>query len=136
MPLHIPFFQKKDALDGNREKARVISLNGKWKFNFVEDQKNRPIDFYKSDVSEWDEINVPSNWEMEGYGQPKYVSAGYTFKIEHLPKIGGNNPVGSYVKTFEIPASWQNQKIIIHFGGVSSAMYFMGKRTKSRILAR
>ncbi|MCY1722886.1 DUF4981 domain-containing protein [Prolixibacteraceae bacterium Z1-6] len=154
-----------DALKGNRETSRIISLNGTWKFNFVEKSENRPLDFYKTDVSNWDDIEVPSNWEMKGYGTPIYRNSGYPFgpqlsleemedpiawytenyeipeglsreeifrrfyadvivkNIPQPPFIARDNPVGSYAKTFTIPKDWNNQKIILHFGGVSSAMY-------------
>ncbi|WP_319501623.1 glycoside hydrolase family 2 TIM barrel-domain containing protein [uncultured Draconibacterium sp.] len=154
-----------DALDSNRETSRMISLNGTWKFNFVEKEEDRPLDFYKQDVSNWDDIEVPSNWEMEGYGTPIYVSAGYPFRPElpaeaqedpiawykenyevpeglsteelyrrfysdvasklvpEPPFITRDNAVGSYVRTFTIPEGWSDKKIVLHFGGVSSAMF-------------
>ncbi len=116
------FKSDKDALDGNRENSRMISLNGTWKFNYVGNSADRPVDFYKSDVSDWDEIEVPSCWEIKGYGDPIYKNIGYNF-TPNPPYIPRDNPVGSYVKTFEIPEEWNDQKIILHFGGVSSAMY-------------
>ncbi len=154
-----------DALKGDRENSRMISLNGTWKFNFVEKEEDRPLDFYRKDVSGWDEIEVPSNWEMKGYGTPMYVSSGYPFVPEspipedvnpmdwykenfkvpdglspqelraHFmadviaplrptpPFITRDNPVGSYMKKFTVPEDWKNERIILHFGGVSSAMY-------------
>ena len=112
-----------DALKGNRDNSQILSLNGNWKFNFVENAENRPIDFYNSDVSKWDDIEVPSNWEMKGYGTPIYVNSGYPFNMKYVPNIDRDNPVGSYVKTFTLPEEWKNQRIVIHFGGVSSAMY-------------
>lgn len=113
---------EKDALDGNRESSRIISLNGIWKFNFVAKSEDRPLDFYKSDVSGWDNIEVPSCWEMKGYGTPIYTNITYPFPNKP-PHILRENPVGSYVKTFTIPEEWNNHQIILHFGGVSSAMY-------------
>ncbi len=154
-----------DALSGDRETSRMISLNGTWKFNFVEKEEDRPLDFYKQDVSGWDDIEVPSNWEMEGYGTPIYVNSGYPFRpqlpaevqkdpiawyeanydvpeglsteeiyrkfyaevaskiVPQPPFITRDNPVGSYVRTFTIPEDWSDKKIILHFGGVSSAMF-------------
>ncbi|HYQ56662.1 MAG TPA: glycoside hydrolase family 2 TIM barrel-domain containing protein [Draconibacterium sp.] len=118
-----------DALEGNRDNSRMISLNGTWKFNFVERSEDRPVDFYKQDVSGWNDIDVPSNWEMQGYGQPIYRNSGYTFGdvdnrfAVNPPFITRDNPVGSYARTFTIPEDWSDKKIILHFGGVSSAMY-------------
>ncbi len=154
-----------DALTCNREISRMISLNGTWKFNFVEKSEDRPMDFYKTDVSTWDDIEVPSNWEMEGYGIPIYRNSGYPFgpqfslddaedpiawykenydvpeglsmqelyrrfyadvlikNIPQPPFIARDNPVGTYVRTFTIPEDWSDKKIVLHFGGVSSAMF-------------
>lgn len=159
------FATKDAALQGDRENARMISLNGTWKFNFVEKSEDRPLDFYKADVSHWDNIEVPSNWEMKGYGTPIYRNSGYPFGKEfsledienpmvwykehykvpeglsqdelykgfiadvlyplmpNPPTIPIANPVGSYVRDFTISEEWKNQRIILHFGGVSSAMY-------------
>jgi len=111
-----------DALNGNRENSRMISLNGTWKFNYSEKPEDRPKDFYKSDVSGWDNIEVPSCWELKGYGVPIYKNVGYNFR-PNPPFIPRDNQVGSYVKTFTIPEDWNDQRIILHFGGVSSAMY-------------
>lgn len=115
------FKNTKDALDGDRENSRMISLNGTWKFNYVEHEDERPKNFYKEDVSGWDDIEVPSCWEMKGYGVPIYKNVGFNFK-PNPPFITRDNQVGSYARTFTIPEDWKNQRIILHFGGVSSAM--------------
>lgn len=130
-----------DALTGIREKARMISLNGTWKFNFVEDDDQRPSDFMAANFEgkDWDEIEVPSNWELKGYGQPIYTNIVYPFTPNILdttltfdwkgpqpprpPKIYRDNPVGSYYRDFEVPNDWDEQSVILHFGGVSSAFY-------------
>lgn len=112
------------ALTRNRELSEMQSLNGTWKFNFVDDVPQRPLTFWQSnfDTQNWDNIDVPSNWEMRGYGRPYYMSAGYPFPHTQ-PQITRDNPVGSYVRTFTIPEKWDSKRIILHFGGVSSAMY-------------
>lgn len=134
------FENTQDALEGNREKARILSLNGTWKFNFVEKEEERPTDFMGKDFDgAWDDIEVPSNWELKGYGQPIYTNIVYPFTPNILdttlkfdwkgpqppmpPKIYRDNPVGSYFRDFEVPANWDGQSIILHFGGVSSAFY-------------
>lgn len=135
------FKNEKDALNGDRFKARLKSLNGTWKFKFVEKSENRPTDFMAKDFQgeSWDTIQVPSNWEMKGYGQPIYTNIVYPFTPHildpklaydwrgpnppHPPKIYRDNPVGSYFKDFEVPENWKDQSIIIHFGGVTSAFY-------------
>ncbi|MFY9151864.1 MAG: glycoside hydrolase family 2 TIM barrel-domain containing protein [Prolixibacteraceae bacterium] len=112
------------ALKGDRDQSRMISLNGEWNFHFEADSKNRPMDFFSGEekVTGWDKIEVPSCWEMKGYGTPIYTNIVYPFP-NNPPFIKRTNPVGSYFKTFELPADWGKQQIILHFGGVSSAFY-------------
>ena len=103
------------------------SLNGSWKFNWAKKPADRPKDFYKPgyNVKDWDEIPVPSNWEIEGYGIPIYVNQPYEFTDNpNPPDIPHDyNPVGSYRTTFNIPYNWRNRQVILHFGAVKSAMY-------------
>ncbi|WP_430816744.1 glycoside hydrolase family 2 TIM barrel-domain containing protein [Carboxylicivirga sp. RSCT41] len=119
------------------------SLNGTWKFNWVRKPADRPTDFYKTDydVSKWDDIKVPSNWEVEGYGVPIYCNHQYEFanyktpvsdEIEFVDKIypanpgqvpHDYNPVGSYRRTFTVPQSWDGRQVFIQFGAVKSAFY-------------
>lgn len=112
------------ALKGDRAQARFLSLNGEWLFHFEADSKNRPLDFYSGEdkVSGWDKIEVPSCWEMKGYGTPIYTNSTYPFP-NRPPFITRTNPVGSYFRTFDLPTDWDGKQIILHFGGVSSAFY-------------
>nr|WP_321408419.1 glycoside hydrolase family 2 TIM barrel-domain containing protein [uncultured Carboxylicivirga sp.] len=108
-------------------------LNGKWKFNWVKQPDERPMDFYKEayDVSGWNEIPVPSNWEMHGYGTPIYTN--FTYPHANNPPfitpVDGwtiekeLNPVGSYRRDFDVPTSWNGSQIFLHFDGCYSAMY-------------
>ena len=144
MLARVPTFSYKntaDALKGNRELARVKSLNGTWKFKYAAKTDERPTDFMKADFdcAGWNDIAVPSNWELQGFGQPIYSNIIYPFTPDILnpelkydwrgpqppkpPKIYRDNPVGSYSREFEVPAEWDEQSIILHFGGVSSAFY-------------
>ena len=109
------------ALDGDRDDSRMISLNGSWKFKFAEDLPQAPVDFFADgfDVSSWDNIAVPSCWEMQGYGYPIYTNTKYPFPYRP-PYICRDNPVGSYVRTFTVPQDWKDGKVILHFGGVYS----------------
>jgi beta-galactosidase len=104
---------------------RVISLSGSWRFNWSARPDDRPTDFYKTDydVSKWAEIAVPSNWEMQGYGTPIYTNITYPFPANppHIPSY--DNPVGSYKRTFNLPASWQGNRVLLHFDGSTAAMY-------------
>ncbi|MCF8357983.1 MAG: DUF4981 domain-containing protein [Prolixibacteraceae bacterium] len=112
------------ALAFDREQSEYMSLNGDWRFSFVDESSKRPAGFYEDDFdfADWDIIDVPSCWEMRGYGTPIYTNARYPFPV-NPPFIQRENPVGSYLKEFEIPEEWKGRHIILHFGGVSSAMY-------------
>ncbi|WP_281612829.1 glycoside hydrolase family 2 TIM barrel-domain containing protein [Flammeovirga sp. SubArs3] len=135
------FENESDALEGNREVSRMLSLNGTWKFKFVPKVEEKPEHFMNVDFDgkKWDDIEVPSNWEMKGYGQPIYTNITYPFTPNILdttlvydwkgptpplpPKIYRENPVGSYLREFKVPKEWKDQSIILHFGGVTSAFY-------------
>ena len=112
-----------DALTCDRENTtRIKMLNGEWDFNFVMKPDDAPKDFYKSKVSGWDKIEVPSNWEMKGYDIPIYKSAVYPFRPVNPPYVPRDyNPVGSYQRSFTVPKNWADMNITLHFGGVNSA---------------
>lgn len=111
-----------------------MTLNGTWKFNWVKQPSERPMDFFKTgfDVSGWDDIPVPSNWEMHGFGTPIYCNVPYPFD-PNPPYIGCTNssytsyrepnPVGSYRRTFNLPAGWGDKQVFLHFDGVYSNAY-------------
>lgn len=116
--------------------ASYQSLNGTWKFSLVSHPDERPMTFFEEgfDCSKWDEIPVPSNWEMQGYDKPIYANVEYPHDnvppyIQARPgfndegKNYGINPVGSYVRTFTVPDNWMNKRTIIHFGGIYSAAF-------------
>jgi beta-galactosidase len=102
-----------------------LSLNGSWKFQWSPNPEKRPKDFYKTkyDYSSWDDIEVPSNWEIKGYGIPIYANVIYPFDFEDLKAPQADNPVGSYRRSFEIPTSWKNRNVYIKFNGVQSAFF-------------
>lgn len=112
------------------------SLNGLWKFNWVENPSLRPETFYRDDydVSAWDDFLVPANWEFNNtgktYGYPIYINHPHEFGTRHPDpdKLVENipsdyNPVGSYKRSFRIPDSWDERRIFIHLGAVKSAFY-------------
>ncbi len=116
--------------------SRFLSLNGTWRFNLVPEPSQRPTDFYADgfDASGWDTIPVPSNWEMQGYDRPIYCNVEYPHSntppyIKARPgyndggKNYGINPVGSYLRTFTLPAGWDGRRTFIHFGGIYSAAF-------------
>lgn len=113
--------------------SRYRLLNGDWKFHWAKCPEERPKNFYKPDydVSKWNELPVPSNWEMHGYGTPIYTNITYPFR-NNPPFIQGQrgytvlnepNAVGSYRRNFDLPADWADKEVFIHFDGVYSAMY-------------
>ncbi len=113
------------------ETPYAISLNGEWKIKWVGDPKRRPTDFMNPafDDSEWAPIDVPSCVELRGYGMPIYTNTRYPHKLE-WPKIRDRdsgtadyNPVSSYRRTFTVPASWKNRRVILRFDGVGAAYY-------------
>ena len=112
-----------------------FSLNGEWSFHRSPDPQSRPTDFYRVDydVSDWDKIAVPGNWQIQGFGRPLYVNIGYPFHRDppnvmgapprHYNTYEERNPVGSYRRTFEIPEAWKDRSVMIQFGGANSAMF-------------
>ena len=129
---HFAFESERDASDRIVSRSNFTqSLNGIWKFHIVKEPGQRPKDFYKNsyDVSAWDDIKVPSNWEVEGYDTAIYVNTRYPFwliaKERPEPPLipEGYNPVGSYKRVFDIPADWMDRQVFVHFGAVKSAFY-------------
>lgn len=102
-----------------------LSLNGSWKFNWVKKPADRPKDFWQQgfDVSNWQDIEVPGNWERQGFGTQYYINKQYIFPANQPFIAHDHNPVGSYVKEFELPSKWQERKVFIHLGAVNSAFY-------------
>ncbi|MDE1193594.1 MAG: hypothetical protein PW786_15815 [Arachidicoccus sp.] len=110
-----------DAISCHREVSRMMSLNGKWDFKFAATPDKAPADFYKNRVEGWDKIDVPGDMEMQGYGRPIYKSAVYPFRPVDPPYIPyEDNSIGSYQKTFTVPANWGAMNITLFLGGVSS----------------
>jgi len=132
----IPFATQAQAIEGQAEASPYYqSLNGPWKFHWVKHPQERPRDFYRSafDDAAWDEIPVPSNWQLHGYGTPIYVNITHPFKV-NAPRVmdeppaeftshQDRNPVGSYRRRFVVPEQWQGRQIFLHFAGVKSACY-------------
>lgn len=130
---HTSFFSYKTVKEAsNREQAKpasYLSLNGTWKFQFTENPFGRNKSFYKPsyDVSGWDNIKVPSNWQTEGYDIPMYTDTRLPWEGIEMPLIGISptvyNPVGSYRRTFKTPKSFQGKEVFVSFQGVESAFY-------------
>ena len=133
---YIPYATIPQALaDFADESPYYQCLNGTWKFNWVKHPDLRPVDFYKPgfDVSYWDDIEVPSSWQMKGYGKPIYTNVTYPYAKNPpyiMAAVPANwtkhslpNPVGSYRRDFVIPDNWDGSEVYLHFAGVQSAMY-------------
>ncbi len=131
--VHTDFFtfeSREKALAGDITKSdNHISLDGDWKFSFVENADERPADFYSPslDDSKWDTMPVPGMWELNGFGDPVYVNIGYAWRGHYdnnppYPPIKDNR-VGSYRRTINVPESWKGSQVIAHFGSVTSNIY-------------
>lgn len=121
-----PFENQWNALSGDKEKSKWYqSMNGRWRFHWVKNPEERPVDFFEPDFedAEWDFINVPGNWEVAGYGYPIYLDEKYPFETQ-WPKVPKTyNPVGTYRHSFEVSEEWLEREIFLHFAAVKSAMY-------------
>lgn len=131
----LPYHSTLQLPSKESECKEIVSLDGEWYFHWSKNPDERPVDFYKTDydVSAWDKIQVPGNWQMQGYGKPIYVNMNYPFKRDE-PKVTGvpsadwyayenRNPVGSYVTNINVTDDMLEKNLILHFGGVKSAMY-------------
>lgn len=100
------------------------SLNGVWKFVYTDKYANRQQDFYKTDLddSKWDDLPVPSNWELKGFGTPIYTNIIYPYP-KNPPFIGENNPVGTYRREFTVPESWDGREVLLHFGSITGCAF-------------
>lgn len=113
-----------------------VSLNGHWKFRWQKDLTNfNEQDAIKGDTKSWDDIEIPSVWQLKGYGVPYYLAFDYppgiSKKKAAIPSIDHReNEVGIYSKEFEIPLDWKEKKIYIFFGAVKSAfhLFINGKK--------
>ena len=130
-----------------KKSMNYLSLDGTWKFNWVANADERPTDFYKTDLddSKWNNIQMPGNWEMLGYGQPEYVNVGFAWRghfDQQPPAVPTkDNHVGSYRREINIPANWDGKRVIAHFGSVTSNLYlyvngkFAGYAEDSKVAA-
>lgn len=137
----LEWLKNPEIFEVNREKAHSDhlctvngqqlkqSLNGTWKFNYCEHPDNRPADFYMVDfdVTSFDEIKVPGHIQLQGYDKPQYMNTQYPWEGQEkllppqIPKK--RNPVGSYVKFFDIDKALIGKDTYISFQGVETAIY-------------
>jgi beta-galactosidase len=146
----ISFNDAKSALEAKKSGSpNYLSLDGKWKFNYSNTPAERPAWFFKDDYDtrDWDEIDVPSNWQLKGYDVPVYTNIPFPFVLyreiygvrntknfeQNSGAVSGKivppfvthdwNPVGSYKRYFTVPSDWKDKEIVLTFGAVSSAFY-------------
>jgi beta-galactosidase len=121
---YIPHASLADAMSGVRERSPWFrSLNGTWRFRYVADPADRPVGFWRdgADLSGWDSIPVPGNWETLGFGVPIYTNIPYLFPPNPPFVPHDDNPVGSYRRSFTVPDAWRGRRVILHFGSLKSA---------------
>jgi len=119
------FDKKQDVADDDYSKSPYYqSLNGNWKFVYVDKYASRQQDFYRTDLddSKWNSIPVPSNWELKGFGTPIYTNITYPYP-KNPPFIGENNPVGTYRKEFTVPDSWNGSEVMLQFGSITGCAF-------------
>ena len=153
VPMHASFkiFDSADKAAGaycDKSNPYYQSLNGTWKFNWVENADQRPTDFFVVGYNDkgWADLEVPGMWEMNGYGDPIYVNVGYAWRGNFRndpPNVPTEqNHVGSYRRTFNIPAEWIGRDIFLNIGGADSNVYvwvngnFVGYSEDSKLGAR
>lgn len=128
-----PYNSKDDVANRKHHQSEYyLDLNGTWKFNWVRNPDNRPKDFYKANyfVGNWANIEVPGNWERQGFGYPIYVNETYEFDAplfnfkKNPPFVPHEaNEVGSYKRTFTMPKEWKNRRVVFTCEGATSFYY-------------
>ena len=131
----LPYHSTLQLPSKEKDCKEIVSLDGMWHFCWSPTPENRPKGFEDDsyDVSSWEKIAVPGNWQTQGYGTPIYINMSYPF-VKDRPYVTGEppkdwtayekrNPVGSYVTFFDVDKEMMGQNVILHFGGVKSAMY-------------
>lgn len=126
------FERPADVADDYARSPYYQSLNGTWKFNYAPRPAERPTDFFQPSFNDaaWKSIAVPSSWEVQGFGTPIYTNVTYPFP-KNAPFIDArDNPVGTYRRTFTVPAGWQGREVLLHFGSISgyAVVYVNGQR--------
>ncbi len=143
-----PYLSEKGMNSGTPScEPNYLSLEGLWKFRWVADADQRPVDFYQPNYDDgaWGELTVPGLWEMNGYGQPVYVNIGFAWRghfANNPPQVPvKDNHVGSYRRYVDIPEGWNGKQVIAHFGSVTSNIYlwvngrFVGYAEDSKVAA-
>ena len=126
------FIENTSVFELNQEEGRSyhipqkhLSLNGEWKFLYSDVPENIPSDFYEVNYNDWDweKIKVPSNWEMEGYGDRLFRNVQAPFKTNPPFVPREYNPTGAYRRTFTLPSSWKGDQVFLRMEKVASASF-------------
>src|SRR5699024_753586 len=120
-----PFSNEEAALTYEKGQSnRFCLLNGKWKFHYTENPYEAPDDFYRTgyDASDWEHIQVPHHFQLQGYGTPHYTNVNYPFPVDP-PYIPTENPTGSYRRHFYIPDDWLKEQVFLRFEGVDNSFH-------------
>ena len=128
LPGHSPFhayhdFKSAQSLDPKRSR-NFRMLSGKWDFRYFDRPESVPGQVVKGRGGNWDKIEVPGNWMLQGYDKPIYTNREMPFDC-NPPIVPKSNPTGVYRKYFTVPASWKNRRVILGFGGVESCFYLL-----------
>jgi beta-galactosidase/beta-glucuronidase len=121
----IPCGNREAALSFDRDRSdRVLPLNGEWRFHYAPSPAEAPADFHRPGFRPrgWDTLTVPSSWQMHGYGRPHYTNSLMPFPLDP-PRVPNANPTGSYLRAFDVPARWNNHRLVLRFEGVDSAFH-------------
>ena len=131
----LPYHATLQLPSREKECKEIVSLDGEWLFHWSPKPEDRPVDFNLEDydVSDWGKITVPGNWQTQGYGTPIYININYPF-VKNRPSVTSEppkewtayenrNPVGQYITFVEITKEMLAKNLILHFGGVHSALY-------------
>src|SRR6185437_4682638 len=105
--------------------ANFESLDGQWLFKWAARPADAPRNFWREDFDarDWKQIPVPSDWVRQGYGRYQYLDEEYLFPVDPPRVLPDDNPVGSYIKEFEVPDNWSGRRIFLHFGSVRTVFY-------------
>ena len=121
-----PFEKEQNARLGDWTASEwVLSLNGTWDFYWSDVPQKAPWDFFRVDydVGAWQQISVPSNWQMQGFGDPKFRNVAQPFPADPPHPPADYNPVGSYRRTFFLSESWEGRRLFLYFEGVKTAAF-------------
>ena len=123
---HTPYTSVDKAIKGSSTDSKnYLSLNGEWNFKLFKKPDLVPENFYKQNYSteEWEKIKVPSSWQMQGYGDPKFRNISLSFKSDPPNIPDYYNPTGCYRRNFTMPEKWQDREVMLRFEGIKAASY-------------